>query len=103
MVRSPLPQARLAAKVTLSVSSWPGLRHLFPSPQLWARGRELVAFRDYRYRISKSAYLPDERLSAQCIKQRLGIFQIGRVKTFCEPVVNLGEHVPCFIAPALFL
>ncbi len=32
-----------------------------------------MAFRDYRQRISNSAYFPDEGLSAQCIEQRLGI------------------------------
>ena len=33
-----------------------------------------------------------KRLTAQFVEQRLGLFQIGGIETFGEPVVDLGEH-----------
>jgi hypothetical protein len=41
---------------------------------------------------------PNERLRAQLIEQRLGIFQIGQVEAFGEPIVDFAQHRARFIA-----
>ena len=41
-------------------------------------------------------------LSAEILKQRLGVFQIGGIKTFGEPVVDVREHRAGLVATALF-
>ena len=41
--------------------------------------------------------------SAQCLQQRLGIFQIRRVKAFGEPIVDRGEQIAGLLGLALLL
>jgi hypothetical protein len=48
--------------------------------------------RDYRCRISNSAYFHHERLRAQLFEQRFSIFKIGHLEAFGEPVVDFGKH-----------
>ena len=44
-------------------------------------------------------HLVQRMLIAQLVQQRLGVFQIGSVEPFREPVVDFGEHRVRFIQP----
>jgi hypothetical protein len=39
-----------------------------------------------------SAYSSHERLDAQLIEQRLGLFQIGGLESLTEPAIDFSEH-----------
>ena len=39
----------------------------------------------------------------QCVKQRLSFLEVGRVKSFGEPVIDRGEQVMSFLAFPLLL
>ena len=72
----------------------------------WQRGMFRNSYRicapaDYRCHILNSAYSPNKRLVAQLIEQRLGLFQIGGIEAFGEPVVDRGEHRARFSGTAL--
>jgi len=65
------------------------------------RCRRILQSPDCRRRIWNNAYSPNERLVAQLIEQRLGLFKVGGVEAFSEPTVNLREHRTRFVAAAL--
>src|SRR6516165_6448233 len=45
------------------------------------------------------SHFEQRMLFAQLVQQRLGVFQIGSVEPFREPVVDFGEHRARFIQP----
>jgi len=41
---------------------------------------------------------PNQRLYAQLIEQRLGLFKIWQIETFGEPIADFADSDACFIA-----
>jgi hypothetical protein len=61
----------------------------------------LQNFNPSGFSVSHFAQIIPIQLRARLIDQRLGIFQVGGIEAFGEPVVDFGKHRLSFIAPAL--
>jgi hypothetical protein len=48
-------------------------------------------------------FSPSRHLLTQLIEERFGVFQVGGVESFGEPVVDFGEHCAGLVAVALFV
>jgi hypothetical protein len=48
-----------------------------------------------------STVMSPSRSTTQFVEEGLGVFEVGGVEAFCEPVVNFGEHRARLFAIAL--